>query len=122
MHLKELKAKKPAELVAMAEELGVEGASTLRRQDIMFAILKEVAEDGEEIMGLGTIEVLTVRPRLTTPWLEAQLSDGTGKVTLIWMGRHEIAGVEAGRELLVNGRISDVDGERRIYNPAYTLL
>ncbi|HKX79424.1 MAG TPA: transcription termination factor Rho [Novosphingobium sp.] len=59
MHLKELKQKKPAELVEMAEELGVEGASTLRRQDLMFAILKEVAEDGEEIMGLGTIEVLT---------------------------------------------------------------
>jgi transcription termination factor Rho len=58
MHLKELKQKTPAELVEMAEELGVEGASTMRRQDIMFGILKEVAEDGEEIMGLGTIEVL----------------------------------------------------------------
>ncbi|MGN6357838.1 MAG: transcription termination factor Rho [Novosphingobium sp.] len=59
MHLKELKKKTPAELVEMAEELGVEGASTLRRQDLMFAILKEVAEDGEEIMGVGTIEVLS---------------------------------------------------------------
>ncbi len=59
MHLKELKKKTPAELVEMAEELGVEGASTLRRQDIMFGILKELAEDGEEIIGQGTIEVLT---------------------------------------------------------------
>ncbi|WP_296675285.1 transcription termination factor Rho [Novosphingobium sp.] len=59
MHLKELKKKTSAELVEMAEELGVEGASTLRRQDLMFAILKEVAEDGEEIIGQGTIEVLT---------------------------------------------------------------
>jgi transcription termination factor Rho len=42
----------------MAEELDVEGASTLRRQDLMFAILKEVAEDGEEILGIGTIEVM----------------------------------------------------------------
>ena len=58
MHLKELKKKTPADLVAMAEELGVEGASTLRRQDLMFAILKEMAEDGEEILGIGTIEVL----------------------------------------------------------------
>ena len=58
MHLKELKKKTPAELVEMAEELGVEGASTLRRQDLMFAILKEVADDGEEILGIGTIEVL----------------------------------------------------------------
>jgi transcription termination factor Rho len=58
MHLKVLKKTPPAELVEMAEEYGVEGASTLRRQDIMFAILKEVAEDGEEIVGEGTIEVL----------------------------------------------------------------
>jgi transcription termination factor Rho len=58
MHLKELKKKTSAELVEMAEEYGVESASTLRRQDLMFAILKEVAEDGEEIIGQGTIEVL----------------------------------------------------------------
>ena len=62
MHLKELKAKTPAELVQMAEELEVEGASTMRRQDLMFCILRELAEDEEyedQIMGIGTIEVLT---------------------------------------------------------------
>ncbi|QGN54887.1 transcription termination factor Rho [Novosphingobium sp. Gsoil 351] len=59
MHLKDLKKMTPADLVEMAEELGVEGASTMRRQDIMFGILKEVAEDGEQIMGEGTIEVLS---------------------------------------------------------------
>jgi transcription termination factor Rho len=37
MHLKDLKRKTPAELVAMAEELGVEGASTMRRQDLLFS-------------------------------------------------------------------------------------
>ncbi|MCB2050697.1 MAG: transcription termination factor Rho [Novosphingobium sp.] len=59
MHLKELKKKAPAELVEMAEDLGVEGASTMRRQDLMFGILKEMAEEGEEILGIGTIEVLS---------------------------------------------------------------
>ncbi|NNC48528.1 MAG: transcription termination factor Rho [Sphingomonas sp.] len=58
MHLQELKQKAPAELVKMAEDLGVEGASTLRKQDIMFSILKEHADEGEQIMGMGTIEVL----------------------------------------------------------------
>jgi len=58
MHLKELKKKTPAELVAQAEEMGVEGASTLRKQDLMFSILKVRAESGAEIMGTGTIEVL----------------------------------------------------------------
>ena len=59
MHLKELKRKTPADLVSLAEDLGVEGASTLRKQDIMFAILKVEAENGQEIIGEGTIEVLT---------------------------------------------------------------
>ncbi len=59
MHLIELKKKTPAELVAMAEELGVEQASTLRKQDLLFGILKAVAENGEEITGSGTIEVLS---------------------------------------------------------------
>ena len=61
MHLKDLKRQTPAELVAMAEELGVEGASTMRRQDLLFSILRELAEDEEyeeKIMGIGTIEVL----------------------------------------------------------------
>ena len=58
MHLKDLKQKSPADLVAMAEEMGVEGASTMRKQDLMFSILKVRAEAGAEIMGMGTIEVL----------------------------------------------------------------
>jgi len=58
MHLKDLKQKKPAELVKMAEDLGVEGASTLRKQDLLFGILKVESEEGELIMGMGTIEVL----------------------------------------------------------------
>ena len=58
MHLKELKKKTPADLVAMSEEMGVEGASTMRKQDLMFSILKIQAENGVEIMGSGTIEVL----------------------------------------------------------------
>ena len=58
MHLKDLKQKTPAELVAQAEEMGIEGASTMRKQDLMFSILKVRAESGAEIHGQGTIEVL----------------------------------------------------------------
>jgi transcription termination factor Rho len=58
MHLHDLKRKTPAELVIMAEELGIENASTLRKQDIIFAILKATAEAGNEITGTGTIEVM----------------------------------------------------------------
>jgi len=58
MHLNDLKKRSPADLVAMAEELGVEGASTLRKQELMFSLLKVRAERGDEITGMGTIEVL----------------------------------------------------------------
>ncbi|PCI52008.1 MAG: transcription termination factor Rho [Alphaproteobacteria bacterium] len=58
MNLLELKKKSPNELLHLAEELNVENASNMRKQDTMFAILKELAEKGEKITGGGTIEVL----------------------------------------------------------------
>ncbi len=59
MHLSELKAKTPPDLLAFAEELGVENASILRKQDIMFAILKTLAENDQAIYGEGTLEILS---------------------------------------------------------------
>mgnify|MGYP000899692502 CR=1 FL=1 len=70
----------------------------------------------------GTIVVLTMKPRSGTPWLEAEFNDGSGTVTLIWMGRRAIPGITAGRELTVSGRVSYVDGQRRLYNPYYELI
>ncbi|WP_431283114.1 transcription termination factor Rho [Humitalea sp. 24SJ18S-53] len=58
MHLSELKAKSPADLLAFAEHLQIEGASALRKQDMMFAILKTLAENDQAIHGDGTLEIL----------------------------------------------------------------
>ena len=58
LSLAELKAKSPAELVRMAEDLEIENAQTMRKGDMMFAILKEMAEEGCEISGDGVVEVL----------------------------------------------------------------
>jgi len=58
MNLQELKCKSPAELLAFAEELQIENASTLRKQDMMFAILKQLAENDVPIYGDGVLEVL----------------------------------------------------------------
>jgi len=58
MHLQELKVKSPAELLAFAEELQIENASSLRKQDMMFAILKQLAENDVPIYGDGVLEVL----------------------------------------------------------------
>jgi transcription termination factor Rho len=58
MSLQELKKRSPADLLELAEELEIEGASSMRKQDMMFAILKEMAENGVEISGEGVLEVL----------------------------------------------------------------
>ena len=58
MKLKDLKAKSPVELLAFAEELEVENASTLRKQELMFAILKQLAAQEIDIIGEGVVEVL----------------------------------------------------------------
>ena len=58
MNLQDLKKKKPPELLAFAEEQGVEGAASMRRQELMFAILQKVAAADEIITGIGTIEVI----------------------------------------------------------------
>ena len=56
--LQTLKDKKPAELLAFAEEQKIENASTLRKQELMFAILKSLAEKDITIIGSGVVEVL----------------------------------------------------------------
>jgi transcription termination factor Rho len=58
MNLKELKKKPPAELLSYAEELQIENASSLRKQEMMFAILKQLADNDLPIFGDGVLEVL----------------------------------------------------------------
>ena len=58
MHLNELKDKKPQELLAYAESLGIENASGLRKQEIYFSVLKKFAEKSEEIIGEGVLETM----------------------------------------------------------------
>lgn len=70
----------------------------------------------------GTVTNVTIHPRGGHPNLEVELRDGSGAVRLIWLGRREIAGIEPGRQLAVEGRVCLRRGERMIYNPRYELL
>ncbi|MFZ9258427.1 MAG: transcription termination factor Rho [Candidatus Fonsibacter ubiquis] len=58
MNLQELKNKTPADLILEAEKLGIENPSTMRKQEILFAILKKFAEKNEKITGSGVLETL----------------------------------------------------------------
>tara|TARA_B100000470_G_scaffold6879_1_gene4877 strand:+ start:265 stop:1536 length:1272 start_codon:yes stop_codon:yes gene_type:complete len=58
MNLQELKSKSPSELISKAEKLGVENPSTLRKQEILFSILKKLVQNNEQIAATGVLEVL----------------------------------------------------------------
>ena len=60
MNIQELKKKSSEQLIDEAEKLGIENASTLRKQEILFAILKKLAQKNEQITGGGVLEVLQV--------------------------------------------------------------
>lgn len=76
---------------------------------------------GEPVCVAGTLRSVTLRPRAGVPTLEAELYDGTGSITLIWLGRRRIGGVECGRSLIARGRLTSHEGRPTIYNAAYEL-
>lgn len=77
--------------------------------------------DREIVNVYGHIKNVSLAPRAGTPTLEAAVYDGSGIVTLVWLGRRRIAGIEPGVNLVAAGRVSCQDGHRVIYNPRYEL-
>jgi len=74
-----------------------------------------------EVQLVGRLRSVRFTPHNNRPTLEAELYDGTGAVSLVWLGRRRIAGIEPGRCLVVRGRVC-VQGSRDvIYNPWYEL-
>jgi hypothetical protein len=84
---------------------------------------RPIAQHGDRdlVNAHGTLRTVTLRPRGGVAALEAELYDGSGTVTLVWLGRRRIAGVEPGRHMTVHGRMSCIDDVRVLYNPRYEL-
>jgi len=80
------------------------------------------APDRERVTVRGSLRTVTLRPRAGVPALEAELHDGSGVLTVVWLGRRRIAGIEPGRSLEVEGRIGAHDGVRTMFNPRYQLI
>jgi amino acid transporter len=77
--------------------------------------------DHELVSVAGTLRAVTLRPRGTSLTMEADLWDGSGSLTLVWLGRRDILGVRPGRRIIVRGRIARINDERTMYNPSYQL-
>lgn len=80
------------------------------------------APEREPVLLRGSLRTVTLRPRGGVPALEADLEDGTDVVTLVWLGRRRIIGIEPGRALTAAGRIGVHEGRRIMYNPRYELM
>jgi hypothetical protein len=76
---------------------------------------------GDLVALSGRLRTVVYTPRTNLPTLEAELFDGSGTVTLVWLGRRRIAGIEPGRQLSVKGRVAMRDDRPVIYNPYYEL-
>ena len=76
---------------------------------------------GQEVTVLGRLRSVELCPREAVATLEAELFDGSGSVTLVWLGRRRIPGIEPGRTITARGRFAAFDGKRVIYNPWYEL-
>ena len=76
---------------------------------------------GAVVTVTGRLKSVVYTPRETVPTLEAELFDGSGSVTLVWLGRRRIPGIEPGRSLTARGRFAAFDGKQVIYNPWYEL-
>ncbi len=79
------------------------------------------ARDRQRLEIRGSLRTVTLRPRGGVPALEAELYDGSGVITVIWLGRRRIAGIEPGRQIVVTGRIGIQDSQRVMFNPRYEL-
>ena len=76
---------------------------------------------GQMVAVSGRLRTVVYTPRTNLPTLEADLYDGSDIVTLVWLGRRHIAGIEPGRQVTARGRVAVRDDRKVIYNPYYEL-
>lgn len=85
------------------------------------AVAINSCRDREMVTVDGTLSAVRTTVCQDTPSLQAELSDGSGALMLIWLGRREIPGIETGRRVRIAGRVSSREGKRIMYNPRYEL-
>ena len=96
------------ELKEDAERMGCTAMSDLR--------------DRQEAVVAGTVRSVTLRPRVNVPALVVDLYDGSRTISLVWLGRRTIGGIEPGTYLRATGRVTTMRGTPTIFNPAYEIV
>src|SRR3954470_17943521 len=106
-------------MMASAEELDAE---ELQRDTVESGCTPACdVRRGQMVTVSGRLRTVVYTPRTNLPTLEADLYDGTDLITLVFLGRRHINGIEPGRGVHVRGRVAVRDGRKVIYNPYYEL-
>jgi RecJ-like exonuclease len=104
---------------ASSQEL--ESEELRRESERAGCVCVDTVRRGDLVDIVGRLRTVVYTPRTNLPTLEADLYDGTDAITLVFLGRRHIAGIEPGRALTVRGRVALRDGRKVIYNPYYEL-
>ncbi|MDP9393359.1 MAG: OB-fold nucleic acid binding domain-containing protein [Actinomycetota bacterium] len=79
-------------------------------------------EDRRRAVVRGTVRTVTLRPRAGVPALEAELYDGSGTLSIVWLGRRQIRGIDPGRGMKAEGMVTTTGAGPVMFNPRYELL
>ena len=101
------------------EEVEAGELTTQAREHGALAIA--ACQRGETVDIHGIIRSVTLRPRANAPTLEAEVYDGSGHITLVWIGHRRLSGVDVGRPISAQGRVTCPQGQVTIFNPTYRL-
>jgi RecG-like helicase len=82
----------------------------------------EACNDRDTVTVSGRVRSVVFRPQRETPKLVVELYDGTATLTLVWLGRRSIPGIEPGAHVRASGRVSRSGDRAVIYNPRYELM
>lgn len=107
-------------LFSSTEELDAEELQE-RSEELGATPVKECVDRCRAVVA-GTVRTVTLQPRAGACALEAELFDGSDTLTLVWLGRRKIHGIEPGRQLRASGMVATAEGRRVIYNPKYELI
>lgn len=88
--------------------------------DLGATLISELPER-ERVRVAGTLRTVTLRPRAGVPALVAELYDGSGSISLVWLGRRQIHGIEPGRAVVCYGRVTRDGDHTVLFNPRYEL-
>ena len=105
-----------------ADEAEIEAQELQHQVTVVGAEKMSACRERDSVCVAGTIRSVTLKTRAGAPSLEAEVYDGSGSVVAVFLGRRRIAGIEAGRSIVIHGRLTMQDHRSTIFNPRYELI